>query len=277
MMSSASAAVLQANNEFNAAIAQQKGSVLDKDSFLLLLVTQFKYQDPLNPMDDTEFVAQMSQFSSLEQLMNLNTSMESLTAASNNQQMINATSYIGKQVTVSGSSIGKVTDATTGTATITRFRYAPQDNVVSGMIRVLDPSTNAVVYEEAVTSKSAGTTYEFKWDGKNLNGAVAADGVYTVTLALYNANGEAVLSDQVVDANVTGVVTSNGVVYLGLEGGQLMPLSDVRQVMLPNTVASSGDSSGDSTDSSTTDPLQAITDALNGITEQAQDSADAAA
>ncbi|MDR1776625.1 MAG: flagellar hook assembly protein FlgD [Desulfovibrio sp.] len=276
-MSSASAAVLQANNEFNAAIAQQKGSVLDKDSFLLLLVTQFKYQDPLNPMDDTEFVAQMSQFSSLEQLMNLNTSMESLTAASNNQQMINATSYIGKQVTVSGSSIGKVTDATTGTATITRFRYAPQDNVVSGMIRVLDPSTNAVVYEEAVTSKSAGTTYEFKWDGKNLNGAVAADGVYTVTLALYNANGEAVLSDQVVDANVTGVVTSNGVVYLGLEGGQLMPLSDVRQVMLPNTVASSGDSSGDSTDSSTTDPLQAITDALNGITEQAQDSADAAA
>ena len=243
---SATQAVLQANNEFNAALSQTKGSVLDKDSFLLLLVTQFKYQDPLNPMDDTEFIAQMAQFSSLEQLMNLNTGMEGLTTATNNQQMINATSYIGKQVTVSGNSIGKVTDAATGAAAITRFRYAPQDAVASGIITVYDQSNN-IVYTESVTSKSADTTYEFNWDGKNNAGETAPDGVYTVGLSLLNSKGEAVLSDQVVDATVTGVVNDGSTVYLGLEGGQLMPLADVRQVVQPGTVAA-GDSSGSAGD-----------------------------
>jgi flagellar basal-body rod modification protein FlgD len=239
---SSTQAVLQANNEFNAAVAKTKGSVLDKDSFLLLLVTQFKYQDPLNPMDDKEFISQMAQFSSLEQLMNLNTGMGGLTTATNNQQMINATSYIGKQVTVSGNSIGKVTDAATESATITRFRYAPQDTVAAGTITVYDQSNN-IVYSEVVTSKSAGTTYEFNWNGKNNAGQTAPDGVYTVGLSLLNAKGEAVISDQVVDAAVTGVVNNEGTVYLGLEGGQLMPLADVRQVVLPKTVAA-GDSSG---------------------------------
>lgn len=106
-MSSVNQALNATNNEFNQALSKQKGSTLDKDSFLLLLVTQFKYQDPLNPMDDKEFIAQMAQFSSLEQLMNLNTSMEGLTDATNNQQMINATSYIGKRVSVTGNTVGK--------------------------------------------------------------------------------------------------------------------------------------------------------------------------
>jgi len=47
---------------------------LDKNAFLMLLITQMKYQDPLSPMDDKEFVAQMAQFSALEQMQNLNKS-----------------------------------------------------------------------------------------------------------------------------------------------------------------------------------------------------------
>jgi flagellar basal-body rod modification protein FlgD len=261
-MSSATQAVLQANNEFNAALAQKKGSIMDKDSFMLLLVTQFKYQDPLNPMEDKEFVAQLAQFSSLEQLMNLNTGMDGLTKATTNQQMINATSYIGKQVTVSGTSIGKVTDAG-GASTITRFRYAPQDTVAGGTITVYDQSNN-IIYSEQVASKSAGTTYDFYWDGKNNAGQSAPDGVYRVGLALLNSKGEAVLSDQVVDAAVTGVVSdqSTGIVYLGLEGGQLMPLADVRQVTLPQTTSTGTGGTNNST--------QALEDALNSVLTQLQ-------
>lgn len=235
MASSVSSAITQANNEFNAVVGKQKGGAnLDKNAFMLLLVTQFKYQDPLNPMDDKEFVSQMAQFSSLEQLINLNTSMGSLTDASNNQQMINATSYIGKQVTVTGNSIGKTTDATTKTTSITKFRYAPNDAVASGTITVRDADNN-VIYTETVDPKAAGTTYDFNWNGKNGNGTVAPDGVYTVNLALLNTAGEAVIADQVVDAKVTGVVNNKGVVYLGLDGGQLMELSKVRQVTEPTT------------------------------------------
>lgn len=249
MASSVSSAITQANNEFNAVVGKQKnGANLDKNAFMLLLVTQFKYQDPLNPMDDKEFVSQMAQFSSLEQLINLNTSMGSLTDATNNQQMINATSYIGKQVTVSGNSIGKMTDATTKTTSITKFRYAPNDAVASGTITVRDAENN-VIYTETVAPKAAGTTYEFNWSGKNGNGTVAPDGVYTVNLSLLNSSGEAVLADQVVDAKVTGVVNNNGTVYLGLDGGQLMELSKVRQVTQATTTAASSDSSGSSSSS----------------------------
>lgn len=245
-MASVTSAVTQANNEFNQALSQQKGSTLDKDSFMLLLVTQFKYQDPLNPMDDKEFIAQMAQFSSLEQLMNLNESMEGLTDATNNQQLFNATSYIGKQVSVTGNTIGKVTDAD-GKSTVSTFRYAFGDNVTKGTLTVRDASGNTV-YSEDLAGKQAGTTFEFNWNGMTGAGLPAPDGVYTVSLSAFNSKGEAVLSDQVVDATVTGVVNQDGVVYLGLEGGQLMPLANVRQVTVPKVTetASKGEDSSDS-------------------------------
>ena len=241
-MSSITQALNQANNEFNSALSKQKGSNMDKDSFMLLLVTRFKYQDPLNPMEDKEFIAQLAQFSSLEQLMNLNTSMEGLTDATNNQQMINATSYIGKNVSVSGNAIGKNTDEKTKEVTISKFRYAPNDNVVAGsQIIVRDADNNPVYVAELNENKAAGTTYEFEWDGKRNDGSVAPDGVYTVSLALLNSNGESVLADQVVDARVTGVVNNNGSVCLGLDGGQLILLANVRQVTEPEAKSSGGD------------------------------------
>lgn len=163
-MSSVNQALNATNNEFNQALSKQKGSTLDKDSFLLLLVTQFKYQDPLNPMDDKEFIAQMAQFSSLEQLMNLNTSMEGLTDATNNQQMINATSYIGKRVSVTGNTVGKADGVVTSS-----FRYAPVDNVASGQILVRDSDGN-VVYTKKLDPMSANVTYTFDWDGKKTDG-----------------------------------------------------------------------------------------------------------
>lgn len=229
-MSSISAALTQTSKEFSQALASKtsSGDNMDKEDFLMLLVTQFQYQDPLNPMEDQEFVAQMAQFSSLEQLMNLNTSMDGLTSATQNQQMVNATSYIGKQVSVTGNKIGKVTEAD-GTTSISTFRYAFGDNVREGVLSVMDGSGNTV-YTETLGGKAAGSTFEFKWNGLNDKGQPAADGTYTISLAAYNSSGEAVMSDQVVDATVTSVVKSDNTVYIGLDGGQTMELANVRQV-----------------------------------------------
>lgn len=61
-------------------LAQAAGGAMGKDQFIKLLVTEMKNQDPLNPMDGKELAAQLAQFSSVEQLMDVNTKLDKLTA-----------------------------------------------------------------------------------------------------------------------------------------------------------------------------------------------------
>lgn len=73
--------------------------VLGKDDFMKLLIAQLQNQDPTNPMKDNEFIAQMAQFSALEQTMNLAKSFEKFAEAQTQSQMIQYTSFVGKDVT----------------------------------------------------------------------------------------------------------------------------------------------------------------------------------
>ena len=73
-------------------------NTVTKDEFLKLFVTQLKNQDPLNPMDSAGFTAQLAQFSSLEQLTNLNDGMKSLLLSQNSLQNALSANLIGKQV-----------------------------------------------------------------------------------------------------------------------------------------------------------------------------------
>ncbi len=106
------------NNSTESSItARETSSTLDKDAFLRLLVEQLKNQDPLNPQDSSEFIAQMSQFSIIEQLTNLNDNMSELVLS---QKVMEATGLLGRQVniavddeTVSGA-VEKVTFSESG-------------------------------------------------------------------------------------------------------------------------------------------------------------------
>lgn len=73
-------------------------SSLGKDAFLKILITQLQNQDPTQPMDDKEFISQMAQFSSLEQMQNMTTAMENLLMSQQETQLMNYTSFIGKEV-----------------------------------------------------------------------------------------------------------------------------------------------------------------------------------
>ena len=80
-------------------------NVLGKDDFLKMMIAQLKHQDPMNPMDGTAFTAQLAQFSSLEQLQNVNTQLTSFTKqqqALGNSQAVN---LIGKQVLAKGNTV----------------------------------------------------------------------------------------------------------------------------------------------------------------------------
>ncbi|MDX9714367.1 MAG: flagellar hook capping FlgD N-terminal domain-containing protein [Dissulfurispiraceae bacterium] len=81
------------------ASAAQRNSALLKDDFLKLLVTQLKNQDPLDPMDNTEFVSQLATFSSLEQISNMSGNLEKFIANQNYQNATIAASVIGKEIT----------------------------------------------------------------------------------------------------------------------------------------------------------------------------------
>jgi len=76
---------------------REVSKTLDQDDFLKLLTTQLENQDPMDPMDDTDFIAQMANFTSLEQTKAMSSTMEKLLAT---QQSLGLTSYLGKQVTL---------------------------------------------------------------------------------------------------------------------------------------------------------------------------------
>ena len=200
-----------------------KGDALGKADFLLLLVTQFKHQDPLNPMDDKEFVAQLAQFSSLEQLMNMNTSMDSLTAATKDQQMMNAANYIGKDVAAAGNSISKK-DGTVG-----KFYWAVGSDMAKGAIFVYDSEWNQV-YGEELGPRSANTTYTFDWAGRNFMGALVPDGVYYIRLSCEDASGQVLLVDTRVTGRVEGVAAEDGETYLRLDDGRVIALRNVKEI-----------------------------------------------
>ncbi|ARK23204.1 flagellar biosynthesis protein FlgD [Sporosarcina ureae] len=71
---------------------------MGKDAFMKILIAQMANQDPTNPMKDTEFVAQMAQFSSLEQTMNLANAFEKFAASQNQSQLIQYNSFVGKEI-----------------------------------------------------------------------------------------------------------------------------------------------------------------------------------
>ncbi|KHF39775.1 flagellar hook assembly protein FlgD [Halalkalibacter okhensis] len=78
---------------------QQTGQgILGKDDFLKILITQLQNQDPANPMDDREFIAQMAQFSSLEQMTNMNQAMQKFVTMQTTQNLVQHSELIGKKV-----------------------------------------------------------------------------------------------------------------------------------------------------------------------------------
>ena len=254
-MANVNSILTQTQTDFNQAISNNStgNDELGKEQFLQLLVTQLQNQDPLNPMEDQEFIAQMAQFSSLEQLMNLNTSMQGLTDATNNQQMFSATNYIGKYVTAVGNVIGKSsTEGADGAivSEITPFYYTFNAPTSSTSITVYDADGNPV-YVENLDAKDGGTVFKFQWDGKNNAGEVMADGTYTVAITAKDADGEAVLCTPMVADKVTDILRDGSTIYLRLEGGQSLKLSDVELVSASRpTIATDGSEDEDKGDGS---------------------------
>jgi flagellar basal-body rod modification protein FlgD len=199
--------------------------VMDKNAFLMLLVTQFQYQDPLNPMEDKEFVAQLAQFSALEQSMAMNENLQSMLAMQQEQQILYAVNYIGKEVLARGYGIS-VSD---GGKTVTSVDYALDAAAVKGFINILD-SSNSIVTTLDLPALGYGI-HTFNWDGRDSSGQRVPDGVYTVALSATDADGQLIIPDTQVSGIVKGISTYQGEQYLTLTDNRVVAIKNVREVL----------------------------------------------
>lgn len=202
-------------------------SDLDKEDFLTLLVTQLQHQDPLNPMEDTQFTSQLAEFSSLEQLTNINKGVESLNGGSEREQMVTAVNFIGKEVLASGDMIGKSENG------VSTLFFDLDEPIATGFVNIFDEA-GGIVNTINLGAMQAGS-YEITWNGKDYDGNAAPTGVYYVSMACEDHNGKPVLVDTDVSGKVVGVQKEDGLFYLRLKDGRMVEFSSIKEVVNSST------------------------------------------
>jgi len=201
--------------------ATEDNNVLGKDDFLTLLVAQLQNQDPLNPSDSTEFTAQLAQFSSLEQLQNVNDTLANFEVYQSTLNNIQSSGFIGKTITATGN-LFSLND---GVAEPIRFELANEADSV--YIQIYDRYGN-FVNDIQVGAMAAGEQ-EATWDGRDTNGADVPDGSYTFTIMAMNADGSVIGSTSYTTGTVTGIDYKSGATKLLINENEV-PIASVIRV-----------------------------------------------
>jgi flagellar basal-body rod modification protein FlgD len=220
-------------------IFSTEGKKLGKQDFLQLLVTQMRFQDPLEPQENTEFVAQLAQFSSLEGTQNINESIEALSkkmeamvaihqVSSSTMSNASATSLIGRIARVKAENI--VFDPSKKEPIKVNVHAEPG---LPSVLSITDAKGNIV---NAIKLDHAGES-ALEWNGLKMDGEQAAAGAYTlmVTTADGKDSGYAYL-----EARVNGITYAKDGVRLQIRG-QEIAMDQVVQVAEPPVAAATGD------------------------------------
>jgi flagellar basal-body rod modification protein FlgD len=162
-------------------------------TFLTLLTTQLKNQNPLDPLDTNQFTQQLVQFAGVEQQMKMNTQLGSLITIEQSAQSTAAMAYLGSTATVDGST----TALKSGKATWMFNSDKPATATIS-----INDSTGNLAYSGNFTLNAG--QQNFTWDGKGSNGQQWPDGNYKMTITAKDTSGNTVA----VSTQVTGTVDS---------------------------------------------------------------------
>ncbi len=211
-------AVTAANNATGRINAGQTMLASNFETFLALLTSQLKNQDPLSPVDSNQFTAQLTQMAGVEQQLLTNELLKSLVAAQGGGGLASAANYIGREATAAWSA----TKFKDGAAT---WSYEIASNAASARLEVLDGAGN-VVWSGDAPDKTSGV-HEFTWDGEATSGNDGQDGeVYSLRVVAKDAAGGAIDAQVLVRGRITGVEMYDGETYLTV-GNSILPLASV--------------------------------------------------
>ena len=195
------------SQQTNASSEQQE---LGRDAFLQLLTTQLNNQDPLDPMDNEAFVAQLAQFSSVEGIKGMQSSLENMVSGMRQDQMMAGASLVGKKVSVEGGFLENGADAV--------------------IVNIYDRTNGNLVFSETLGSQMPGDL-KIRWEGISNTGEMAAQGNYLMSASTI-INGRQQSIPVTTLSLVKSVKWDPSTQQLSLEvnDGKFVPLSSIARI-----------------------------------------------
>jgi flagellar basal-body rod modification protein FlgD len=228
----------QAQQAANAAAQSLSGNF---NTFLTLLTAQIQNQDPLQPMDSTQFTQQLVEMTGVQETIATNQNLAQLLTLTQASQSANLVNYIGTTVTANGNA----TSLSNGQA---NWQYQLPTAAQNVTLTVAN-SSGATVFTQAGTTNEGSNS--FSWNGSTTSGAQAPDGIYTLSVAATGANGSAITATTQVSGQVTGVETDSGQQFLDIGSSKVEPSA---------VLSVSGSAS-----STTSSAITSLVNALTGI------------
>lgn len=196
----------------------------DKDMFMKLMLTQMKNQNPLNPQDGAEFVAQLAQFTQVEGIGKLNTSVQDIASLYRSTQTLQATALVGRSVLVPGN-----TNQYDGVNAVTGV--IDEGQPASNVTMTVKDSRGAVVASYPIGDISGSET-PFSWNGRDQSGNQMSPGNYTVAIeGLINNKRTALNTGMNVRVNSVSITDNMGGMKLNLANGTSVKSDTIKQIL----------------------------------------------
>ncbi len=206
------------------AAGDRKAITENFDTFLTLLTTQLKNQNPLDPLDTNQFTQQLVQFTQVEQALKANENLEALLQLSAASVITGAVGFVGKEVTAKG-------DTTQLSGGVARWHYdSPQDSAEA--VFTIRNSRGEIVFSETRPLTAGQDVYE--WDGYTNSGQLAPEGEYSLSIRPQTENGTSFPVSLSITGRVDGVDMSGQSPVL-LVAGRQVRLEDVIAFRTPTT------------------------------------------
>ncbi len=201
--------------------AGEQKDKLGQADFLLMMTEQLKNQDPLNPMDNGAFLAQLAQISTVQGLGDLNKKADQFLGSVDSDQAMRGAALIGHKVSVPGSGL-----ALSGQGEVSG---AVQANA-KGPVSIVIQDSNGLPVRSLRLPDGAGGARPFQWDGKDDLGAALPAGNYRFSATQAGADGAPVPLDTFTESTVESVSLGKEGARLNLSGAQSVLLSEVLRI-----------------------------------------------